>query len=534
MSLPGKVATASRSREISQINDYDGVFKEDLSVEIQPLYSSKTSDRIGGSAAESIRSRPAGPVPLDLDLGLDLIEKRYPHVREYRFFLSSAPLEEVPGIYFILHVVQHVIVAVRYDGTAFFFEGVHIIHHPAAEEGASIFQGGLIDDDVRPFGFDPLHDALDGALAEVVGVGLHGEPVYADGHRLFFGFVVFAAGVVVAGGCQDPVGDEIFPGAVGLHDGFDEVLRHILIVCQELLRILWEAVATVAEGGVIVEFPDPGVQAHAVNDFPGVEALHFRIGIKFIEVGHPHGEVSIGEELHRFRLGESHEPGGDIVLDGPFLEKPCKGMGRLHQPGIFGIRAHDDTAGIEVIVECLRFPQEFRTEEDILRPCLLPDFFGVPHGDGGLDHHDGMGIHLHHQVDHRLHGGGVEEIPLGIVIGRGGDDDDFRIFIGRFPVGGGGEVQILLRQVLLDVLILDRRLPVVHHVHLFRNDIHRHHMVVLGKKGGQRKAHIPRTCYCYIHNRSSLYHIILNVYHLFYTILLKSQNRITYQAKHLL
>lgn len=117
------------------------------------------------------------------------------------------------------------VVAVGYDGAAFFLEGIEVIDYPAAEEGASVFQGGFIDDDVRPFGFDPLHDALDGALAEVIGVGLHGEPVHADGDGLFFRLVVLAAGVVVTCRRQDPVGDEIFPGAVGLHDGFDEVFR---------------------------------------------------------------------------------------------------------------------------------------------------------------------------------------------------------------------------------------------------------------------------------------------------------------------
>ena len=48
-----------------------------------------------------------------------------------------------------------------------------IIHDTAAEESRAIGQRGLVDDDLSPLGFDTLHDALDGAVAEVVGIRLH-------------------------------------------------------------------------------------------------------------------------------------------------------------------------------------------------------------------------------------------------------------------------------------------------------------------------------------------------------------------------
>ncbi len=57
------------------------------------------------------------------------------------------------------------------------FELSQIVDDEAAEEGAPVLEGGLVDDDLGTFGFDALHDALDGGLTEVVRVGLHGEAV---------------------------------------------------------------------------------------------------------------------------------------------------------------------------------------------------------------------------------------------------------------------------------------------------------------------------------------------------------------------
>lgn len=104
-------------------------------------------------------------------------------------------------------------------------------------------QHGLVDHHGHALGLHALHDALDGARAEVVGVGLHRRAVYAhDRLRL--------AGIdAVPYHLQYLVCHEVLAGAVGLHDGLDQVLRHVPVVGEQLLGVLGQAVAAVAEAG---------------------------------------------------------------------------------------------------------------------------------------------------------------------------------------------------------------------------------------------------------------------------------------------
>ena len=59
-------------------------------------------------------------------------------------------------------------------------KSIEVIDYAASEEGAAIFQCRFIDDYLRPFCFDSFHDALDGRLAEVVRIRLHGEAIDTD------------------------------------------------------------------------------------------------------------------------------------------------------------------------------------------------------------------------------------------------------------------------------------------------------------------------------------------------------------------
>lgn len=53
---------------------------------------------------------------------------------------------------------------------------------------------------------------------------------------------------------------------LGLDEGVDDPLRHVAIVGQELLGALGQAVAAVAEAGIIVMRANARVEANAVND----------------------------------------------------------------------------------------------------------------------------------------------------------------------------------------------------------------------------------------------------------------------------
>ena len=111
-----------------------------------------------------------------------------------------------------------------------------------------------------PLGLDALHDALHARRAEVVGARLHREAVHAHDRR-------GRAGVHELGDLgQHLVGDEVLARAVGVDDGLDQVLRHVLAVGQQLLGVLGQAVAAVAEAGVVVVAADARLQAHALDN----------------------------------------------------------------------------------------------------------------------------------------------------------------------------------------------------------------------------------------------------------------------------
>ena len=159
------------------------------------------------------------------------------------------------------------------------------------------FQRGLVDHHGHALGLHALHDALDGARTEVVGVGLHRQAVHAH-DRLRLALVD-----AVPHHLQHLVGDEVLAGAVGLHDGLYQVLWHILIICEQLLGVLGQAVSAVAEAGVVVVGADARLQAHAVDDVAGVEAVDLAVGVELVEVGDAKGQIGVGEELDGLGLG---------------------------------------------------------------------------------------------------------------------------------------------------------------------------------------------------------------------------------------
>ena len=90
---------------------------------------------------------------------------------------SLIPPKNIPSINLLLHIIQHTVIAVGYDGMALRLESGEVVHHHAAEERRAVFQGRFVDDDSGTFRLDALHHPLDGALAEIVAAGLHGEAI---------------------------------------------------------------------------------------------------------------------------------------------------------------------------------------------------------------------------------------------------------------------------------------------------------------------------------------------------------------------
>ena len=85
--------------------------------------------------------------------------------------------EDVSCIYLFLYIVETRIIAVGDDGIGLSLELGKIIDNKAAEEGAAVFEGRLVYDDIGSLSLDSLHDSLNSRLAEVVGVGLHGQAI---------------------------------------------------------------------------------------------------------------------------------------------------------------------------------------------------------------------------------------------------------------------------------------------------------------------------------------------------------------------
>ena len=147
------------------------------------------------------------------------------------------PVKQIPRVHLVRHVRQLVAPAVGDDHVAAGLEGPQVVGHLGAEELRRV-QRGLVDHHGHALGLHALHDALDGARAEVVGVGLHPQAVHAH-DRLRLALVH-----AVSHRLQHLVGHEVLAGAVCIHDGLDQVLGHFPVILQQLPGVLGQAVAT--------------------------------------------------------------------------------------------------------------------------------------------------------------------------------------------------------------------------------------------------------------------------------------------------
>ena len=192
---------------------------------------------------------------------------------------------------------------------------------------------------------------------------------------------------------------------------------------------------------------------------------------------------------------------------GAFDQEGGEGMGGGFESGV--VISHDDAGGVEIIVECLGFAEEFGGEDNLggddleasvcltLAVAVLLTHTGcVAHGDGALDDHHSIGVDTEDEVDDVLDMMGVEEVLDGVVVGGGSDDNKVRILICCLAIEGCREVQFLLPQVLLDILVLDGGDPIVDLLHFLGDDIYRCYLVVLCQEGCDRESHISCSCNC--------------------------------------
>ena len=425
-------------------------------------------------------------------------------------------MEEVTGVDLFAYVIKDGVIAVREDAAALLLEFGEIVHNAASEECAAVFEGWLVDDDTSAFGFDALHDALDRGLAEVVGVRLHRQAIHTDDGFLLERLLLFAIaciGLICVGDFEHAVRNEVLTGAVTLDDRLDQVLRDILVVREELLRVLREAVAAVAEGWVVIEVADARVEADAVDDLPGVEALRLGVGVELVEVGHAEREVGVREELDGLGFGEAHEEGVDAGLDCAFLEEGGEAVRGVDGGRVVFVTGHDDPGRVEVVVEGLRLAEELRGEEDAAGAVLRADRGGVADRDRGLDEHVAVVVAREDLLDDTLDGARVEVVLLTVVVRRCCDDDEIGRCVGGVGwvlgafftgVQDGVEVELSgaglrLGEELLDILVLNRTDPGVEILHLLFDDVDRGDVIMLREQCRERQADVARAGYHDVH-----------------------------------
>ena len=81
---------------------------------------------------------------------------------------------------------------------------------------------------------------------------------------------------------------------------------------------------------------------------------------------------------------------------------------------------------------------------------------GVAYGDGALDDHHCIGIHLQYKVNHILDMMSIEEVLDRVIVCRGCNDDEICILVCLTTIQSCFKVQFLFSKEFLDVFILNR------------------------------------------------------------------------------
>ena len=239
---------------------------------------------------------------------------------------------------------------------------------------------------------------------------------------------------------ENGISDIVLTGAVALYDCLNQVLWNISIVCQELLRILWQAITTITKAWIVVMCANTWVKAYTFNDSLGIKTFDFCICIKLVEVTHSQSQIGIGKELNSFSFLHAHKECIDILLDGTFLQECSKSLGCFFQHLYIchsidclilfcKLRTidnlwitYDNTTWVKVVIECLALTKELWREKEVellhsLLGILQVEVAGVTYWDGTLDDHHCIWVYFQYQVDYFFYVGSIEVVLHWVVIG---------------------------------------------------------------------------------------------------------------------
>ena len=176
------------------------------------------------------------------------------------------------------------------------------------------------------------------------------------------------------------------------------------------------------------------IKADTVDNLLSVQPLHLCIGIQFIEIADAQSQISISKQLNCFCLGKAHEQGINVFLDCTFLKQFSKSVCSFYQTSIIYIRANDNTARIQVVIQCLALTQELRAEDNVVAVIFFTDARGEANRNRRLDYHNCFRVILNHQFDNRFNRRSIKEILLAVIIGRSRNHNKISIRICFFCI----------------------------------------------------------------------------------------------------
>ena len=237
---------------------------------------------------------------------------------------------------------------------------------------------------------------------------------------------------------------------------------------------------------------DTRIETNPLNYFAGVKPLHLGIGVQFVEIAHPQGQIGVGEQLDSLSLGAAHENYRNLLLESRLTHQSGKLPCLFLQKRVAQLITDNDARRVKIVIQCLALTQEFRGENDVgnhnldaaVRLTLaIGKLFAHPgritDRHGGFYNHDRIRIDCKHLFHHILHGGGVKKVLAAVVIGGGGYHHKIRITVRLPGIQSGMEIQLLVRQIFFNIIVLNGGFASVDHLHTFRNNVHRRHMVAL-------------------------------------------------------
>ena len=253
---------------------------------------------------------------------------------------------------------------------------------------------------------------------------------------------------------------------------------------------------------------DAGIEAHAVDDLARIESPELAVGIELVKIAHAHGEVRIGKELDGLGLRRVRVECGDVRLRRALLQQGRE-QARVRLRRRAAVRAADhDAARVQVIIQRPALAQKLRREQQPRAAEPAHDALRIADRHRGLDDHERAGVDPADERKHRLDGRGVEEVALGVIIRRRGDDDHVGRAVGPLGVHGRRERQRFCAQEVRDLGVGDRRDAAVDLFGFGGGRGHGGDGVVLREQHRLRQTDIAHTGYGDVHRHSPVSQIM--------------------------